>query len=204
MTGKDGPHITILAGKKGSGKTTLLLELLTTHGAYRSVYHEIVIISPTFERQFKDLWSKLDPDGITVHSEVSDGLVENLMNRSAETSLLVISDDCGEDWRKVSPKIMNKFISNSRHAKTSIVFLCQRILQVGPIVRTNADSYIVFQSMSFMELTCLYNHVSVCDKRTFLTKFSEATREHYSFFVASMIKGHVKCYSSFKTELLMQ
>lgn len=191
-----------LVGRKGSGKTQLCLKLLLE--PLRGVFDRIIIISPTFQAQFAQVWCKLDPKGVTVYEQVTEKLLLGILREQAEEGackLLLISDDNGEDWKHVSPILVNKLISNSRHLHISCLFLAQKMTQLPTIVRANSDVFCVFQATSWLEQTALFNEVATCDRRSFDLMFHSATKEQYSFLVASVIEGRLRFYRSFLDEI---
>ena len=151
----------VICSKKGSGKTTLLLKLLLDPGAYKGKYDRIIIISSTFEAQYAKVWSKLDPTGIQVESEVTDELLKEILQYQKEhqdKNLLVVSDD--QNWRTLDSKLVSFFVSNSRHARISMIFLTQCFTQISPPIRSQVDIAISFSSVSFTELVALFRVVS--------------------------------------------
>ena len=192
-----------LVGKKGSGKSKLCLKLLTTWGGLRGVFDRVVIISPTFKAQFASLWSAIDPHGLEVYEEVNEMLLEAIILHQSTSSdkALIISDDNGEDWRRVAPSVTNKLISNSRHLHISCLFLAQKMTQLPVIVRSNADVFAVFQANSHLEQTALFNEVSTVDRRTFDRMFQTATEEQYSFLVSAVLEGKLRFFKNFSTEI---
>ena len=181
--------VTLVVGRKGSGKSHLVVELLMSD--WCGLYHDIIIISPTFQAQFKGLWSKLSPKGIIVHESITDELVEQLMRQTAGSTrdTLLVLDDLGEDLRKMSQTVLNKLVSNSRHYRLSIVCLHQKLTQAPTIFRANTDSFISFASCSFLEREALWREISTVDRKTFNRIFAEATQQPHSFMVSTISKG---------------
>jgi hypothetical protein len=201
----DRPHITVVAGKKGSGKTHLACRLLLT--SFRFKYDHIIFVSPTFRAQYDGLWSKLSPDGITVYEQLTEQLIESIMktvSAKGNGSTLLILDDLGEEFRKISPRTVNMLVSNSRHYKLSIICLHQRLTQAPPILRANADVVIAFSACSFTEIECLWKMVATTQRKTFQLMFNDATQEPHSYLVSMVDKGgRLRFYKKdFKTELL--
>ena len=189
----------VICSKKGSGKTTLLLKLLLDPGAYKGKYDRIIIISSTFEAQYAKVWSKLDPTGIQVESEVTDELLKEILQYQKEhqdKNLLVVSDDQGENWRTLNSKLVSFFVSNSRHARISMIFLTQCFTQISPPIRSQADIVISFSSVSFTELVALCRVVSIMSMTRFRRMFFDVTQEPYSFLVMTS-KPTIDYYHNF-------
>lgn len=185
----DRPHITLLVGRKGSGKTHLLVRLLKE--AWCGVYDEIIIVSGTFVSQFEKVWSQLSPEGITVHETFDESFVEKFMAEqsvSTKNSLLIL-DDLGDDLRKISPSVINKLVSNSRHYKLSIIALHQKLTQAPTIIRGNADSIISFSACSFLEREALWKEISTVPRKEFQVLFNKATQKKHGFLVSTIDKG---------------
>ena len=180
----DRPHLTLICGKKGSGKSHLCCKLLLTSWRYK--YDDVIFVSPTFRSQFDGLWNKLSPDGIVVHETLTEDLVNNILasvSNNKQRKTLLVLDDCGEEFRKISPRVVNLLISNSRHYNLSIVCLHQRLLQSPPIVRSNADVVIAFAACSYQEIECLWKMVATVPRRQFQAMFAECTQTQNSFMV---------------------
>jgi hypothetical protein len=179
----------LILGRKGSGKSHLLVKLLKT--AWCGVYDEIIICSPTFKSQFKNLWSQLSPEGITVYKSLDAAFIEKLMADQSSSTInsLLILDDCGEDLRKISPSVINMLVSNSRHYKLSIIALHQKITQSPSVVRANMDSCLSFSACSFLEREALWKEVSTIPRKEFQQAFNSATQKKHGFLVSTIDKG---------------
>jgi hypothetical protein len=199
----DRPFLHLCCGAKGSGKTALCVRLLTT--SYRHRFTEITIVSPTFRSQFDGIWSRLSPEGIDVHEELTEAFIDSYLERVSKNKQpkLLICDDLGEEFRKVNQRKINQLVSNSRHYGLSFIFLHQKIVQSPPIVRSQADIICMFSSSSYQEIECLWTLVATVDKKTFRRMFAECTQKPFSFMVSTVTRGGLlKFYhSDFKTEI---
>ena len=72
----DRPFIQLLVGKKRSGKSMLCCKLLLT--SYRFCFDRIIFISPTFRAQHSTLWNQISPDGVEVHEQLTEQLVQKI------------------------------------------------------------------------------------------------------------------------------
>ena len=181
--------VTLVVGRKGSGKSHLVVELLMND--WCGLFHDIVIVSPTFQAQFKNLWSKLNPRGILVHESITDEFIEQLLKQTAcaTRDTLLILDDLGQDLRNIKQTTLNKLVSNSRHYRLSIICLHQKLTQSPTILRANADSIISFASCSYLEREALWREISTVDKKTFNLLFAQATDQPHSFMISTISKG---------------
>ena len=185
----DRPMVTLVVGRKGSGKSHLVVELLMSD--WCGVYHDIITISPTFQAQFKNLWSRLSPRGITVHEAITDEFIEQLLKQTSGSTkhTLLLLDDLGEDLRKMSQTVLNKLVSNSRHYRLSILSLHQKLTQAPTILRANCDSFISFASCSYLEREALWREISTVNKKDFNRMFAAATQQPHSFMVSTIDEG---------------
>lgn len=196
------PHITLICGTKGSGKSHLTCKLLLT--AWKGIYDEIIFVSPTFKSQLKILWSKLDPEGIECHEDLTDEFVLSFLNQQQVSTrrTLLILDDVGDQQRRLKGDAWNKLVSNSRHYDLSIICLHQKLTQSDTITRQNADTIICFPSASYQERECLYRERSSVDRKSFMQMFCSCTQKPYTFMCCTIKKSQLKFYmSDFKTEI---
>jgi hypothetical protein len=183
----------ILAGKPASGKTSLFIKLLTT--VWKGLFHKIILICPTFEAQFPTVWSQIGPEGVTVYKGgITSDLVEKMYKDSqkdaaAGRTTLVTIDDCGEQMRRIDPAIFSMWVSNSRHLKTSIVHLTQKLTFSPTCLRSQADCLICFPATSYLDREALYREFSLVDRKTFFALLQKATREKYSFMACCTQPG---------------
>jgi signal recognition particle GTPase len=189
----DKSHVTILAGRKGSGKTFLLVKLLKS--CWKDVYDHIIIVSPTFKQQ--EIWKTISKKGVTLYEDFDEdvlGKIEEQMRGYAHP--LLITDDIGEELSKVSPRKINKLVSNSRHGPYSIICLHQKLTQSPTIIREQTDTYIMFGSNSRRERDALFNEMSTMEPREFHNMIQHHTKDEYAFIIATSKKGQIKFYDS--------
>jgi hypothetical protein len=203
----DRPFITLIVGKKGSGKSVLCCNLLLT--TYRYLFDRIIIVSPTFRAQYGVLWHKISSDGIVVHEELNETIIQSVYDEvksNKDTATLLLLDDCGEELRKIEPRLVNLMVSNSRHYKLSILSLHQKLTQAPTILRGNADQIMMFGACSYLEREALYKEVSIVDRKTFMRIFNHATDEPHSFLCCVMSReGQLKFYKhDFETEIKIE
>ena len=195
------PHVTIILGKKGSGKTQLFLKLLLDQNGYCGRYDKIYFFSPTFRVQFRKTWSILNKKGIIVYEDVTAELLQKIIDGhepDGEDQVLVCFDDVGDSLKKIDSTVVSRFISNSRHARVSAVFLSQKLTYLPTLIRNDADVYISFAAISYLGVEALWREVSIVDKKTFMEIFREATEEQYSFLCCCTIGGKTALYKNCK------
>lgn len=195
--------MTIFIGRKGSGKSHLLCRLLKDKRAWRGIYDEIIFVSPTFRSQFEKLWSQLAPDGITVHEQLTEEFLTQLLQSQSNSTqdTLLILDDCGDDIKRISPSTINKLVSNSRHYKLSMISLHQKLTQAPTILRANADCVISFSASAFLEREALWREMAITDRKTFLAMFNTATEQKHSFLVCTLVDGRLRFFQGLEHEL---
>lgn len=190
---RDRSHRSLISGRAGSGKTQLFLKLIKT--VWKGVYNRVVIISPTFRAQFKEVWSQLSPEGLLVYPDGLDEALIKQLHKDCEgyaannQTTLVVIDDCGEMLRKIPPAAFSLWVSNSRHCKTSIVHLVQKITQSPTAFRSNCDCIIAFGATSMLDKEALYKELSTHDRKTFYQMFSKATEDKHSFMACCIQLG---------------
>ena len=189
------PTVIVISGRKASGKTVFTVDTLLNE--WRGVFDKIIIISPTLQNQ--SIWEKIDMQDIDTYDTVDDRLLNALMSeRTANYStsrMLVVFDDLGEDLRRCDIKVLNKLVSNSRHLQLSMCFLHQKVTQCHPIIRTNADTYVMFSSSSYTEREMLWKEVSVVDRKQFTDILNTACQEQYGALICSQSKGKMIMYN---------
>ena len=204
----DRPFIQLLVGKKGSGKSMLCCKLLLT--SYRFCFDRIIFISPTFRAQHSTLWNQISPEGVEVHEQLTETLVQKLYDElsakqscSCKKTTLLVLDDLGEELKKIEPRLINLLVSNSRHYRLSIISLHQKLTQCPTVIRGQVDSICMFGACSYLERECLYKEVSVVERKLFMKMFTEVTEKPHAFLVCSMSReGKLKFYESdFITEV---
>jgi hypothetical protein len=186
-------HATIIAGRKGSGKTQLFLKLIKT--VWKGVYTRVVIISPTFEAQFKDVFSQIDPAGLIVYTEGATVEIIEKIHKDCRVyaargeNTMVVIDDCGEQLRKIPPAAFSLWVSNSRHLLCSITHLVQKMTMSPTCLRSNVDCIIAFGATSMLDKEALYREMSTHDRKTFFAMFAKATEKQYSFMACCIQSG---------------
>jgi hypothetical protein len=164
-------------------------------GELKGLYHKIVLIAPTFEAQFATVWSQIGPEGVIVYKDgIDTDLVRKLhdtavIDAAAGRTTLVIIDDCGTELRAIDPVVFSLWIANSRHLRTSIYHLVQKITMSPPMFRSNCDTLLCFGATSHLDREALYREVSLVDRKTFFELFRKATREKYSFMACCIQPG---------------
>jgi hypothetical protein len=184
------------------------LKLLKT--IWKGVYNRIILISPTFKVQFREVWSQLSPEGITVYETIDDDLIKRLHLEcqgwaTKKESTLVIVDDCGQALRSIKPDAFSLWVSNSRHCLVSIVHLSQKLTYSPPIFRSNADTILAFGATSALDRDALWREFSIYDRKTFLALFEKATKKPFSFMACCLQRGGVPglFHSDLKTPLVL-
>lgn len=149
---------TILVGRSGCGKTTLLIKLLKQIRKEFGKKFEIILISPTAANQklyqeneeiFNDYFTMLDD---TVVQKIFDTNTRLLKRKKKSKELICVFDDVGEDqyFLKRKSKLTDLVIS-ARHRQIHLIFLVQKVKQIAPIYRLNADETYIFRPTSLPE-----------------------------------------------------
>ena len=150
----------LICGKRGSGKTTLLLNLLTTpkkEGGLLKEFDKIYLVSSTALKDSKldELVEELQRGG-TFYSDFSNDVMTEIMEDMEKTTslkkktphYLLILDDVISSLPKNTQKrqAYNKFLVSSRHYKSSMIVLTQRLNELSPLVRSQSDIVSYYRS----------------------------------------------------------
>lgn len=166
-----------------------------------NLYDEVLIVSPTFKYQ-KKAFAQLDPRGVLVYSRTLDSTVLRsiVMRRKLDPNrnVLLVLDDVGEVREPGSntfQKQLADFIFISRHLRTSVVFLQQKISSLPTSIRSQADFVLSFATMSTREKEALYNECCCAPTfKQFDALFTSKTSKPFSYIILSVQDGVPKIY----------
>lgn len=146
---------TLIIGRSGCGKTTLLIKLLKQIRSEFGKKFEILLISPTAANQdlykeneeiFDDYFTVLND---TVVQKIIDSAKRLNKRKRGKKELIAVFDDVGEDQYFLKRKNkLTDLVVTARHIHTHLIFLVQKVKQVAPIYRLNADEIYVFKPTS--------------------------------------------------------
>lgn len=201
----------LVVAKKGQGKTSLILSLLSTpkkqHGLLRE-FDRIYLVSPTAAND-----SKMDPlreeceQLGTFHSNLDNEVMGEIMEdidgfneawaagkKKRKPHVLLIMDDCLHALPKNTKRNQhfNKLMTCNRHINTSVLITTQRLNELSPLVRSQADIIMYFHSDNKKENEILKDTWNVRDDH-----LAEATRAPHSFMTISYMNGKPRYYSKF-------
>jgi len=174
-------------------------------------YNKIWIICPTFAED--DNWSFFDKyvkQGlIEVYPEVTENRLKKIWNQCKKKKIedkkqhfLIYFDDCtGQPAFKVNSEsgVMNQLFSKGRHANITLIIVVQKFTQASTIMRTNADAFLTFMTLSDSEKDYMYKEFGFGGKKNFITLLDESTREPYHhFYVNRQGAGAPEYYHNFK------
>ena len=157
-------------------------------------FDKIWIVCPTFAED--DNWSYFDKyvsDGdIEVLNEVSENKLKKIWNYCKKRKLedktvqfLIYFDDCtGQPAFKKNNEVgvMNQLFSKGRHANITLIIVVQKFTQASTIMRTNADAFLTFMTLSDTEKDHMYKEFGFGGKKKFIELLDKATREPYHHF----------------------
>jgi hypothetical protein len=166
-----------------------------------NLYDEVLIVSPTFKYQ-KKAFAQLDPRGVLVYSRTLDSSVlRNIaIRRKMEPgrNVLLVLDDVGEVREPGSntfQKQLSDFIFVSRHLRTSVVFLQQKLTSLPTAIRSQADFVLSFSTMAAREKEALYNECTCTPTfKQFDAIFTAKTSKPFSYIIVSVQDGVPKIY----------
>ena len=150
----------ILASKPGGGKSTLLMSLITNKQAYKKLFHNIFVFSPSLhtlenspldvlpEEQFYD---DLNDDTI---QEVYDKVHKN---KKKKYSTLLLLDDVQSSIKGHVETILKKMVFNRRHYGPLSIIITTQTYNVGiPLaIRKCADIIFFWATQNNKEKICI-------------------------------------------------
>jgi len=198
----------LIVGRKRSGKTTLALNLLDTpesKGGLKKKFDAIWLISPTAEADPKmsELVEELKTDG-HFWTEFNNEVQLDLMNKikmfnevwekKRKPHHLVIYDDVMAflPHNKKKGQAFNSFMTNQRHFKSSAIILAQRLNELNPLIRSQADLVSYFRQDNPKEDKIFSETFGVPPELIYA-----CTNEPHSFLTANFLHTPPKFYRQF-------
>jgi hypothetical protein len=198
----------LIVGRKRSGKTTLALNLLETPektGGLKKKFDAIWLISPTAENDPKmaDLVEELKEDD-RFWPEFNNEVQMDLMSRikafntnwekKKKPHHLVIYDDVMAflPHNRKKGQAFNGFMTNQRHFKSSALILAQRLNELNPLIRSQADVVSYFRQDNPKEDKIFSETFGVPPEL-----IHACTQEPHSFITANFLHTPPKFYKQF-------
>jgi hypothetical protein len=199
----------LVVGRKRSGKSTLALNLLDTPerlGGFKKKFDKIYLISPTAQHDPKmtELVDELMPEG-QFYGDFNDGIQRELMDKIKEGNAkykgkkkqphhLVIYDDVMTmlPSNRQKAQAFNTFITNQRHFKCSAMILAQRLNQLNPLVRSQADVVSYFRQDNPKE-DKIFEETFGIPRKT----IASCTKEPHSFLTVDFLHDTPQIYNKF-------
>jgi hypothetical protein len=198
----------LIVGRKRSGKTTLGLNLLETPvklGGLKKKFDKIWLISPTAKAdpKMKELVEELEEDG-QFFNEFNNQVQQDLMNsikefnnkwtKKTKPHHLVIYDDVMAflPHNKKKGQAFNSFMTNQRHFKSSAMILAQRLNELNPLIRSQADIVSYFRQDNPKEDKIFSETFGVPQDL-----IDVCTNEPHSFLTANFLHTPPKFYKQF-------
>jgi hypothetical protein len=168
---------------------------------WQDLYDQVIFVSPTFNYQNK-LFSQLDPKGVLVYNRslslaILQDIVARRKNNQDKTCLLVFDDvgEVREPGAQGFAKALSDFIFISRHLRTSVCFLQQKLSSLPTSIRSQADFVLSFATMSKREKEALYEECSVTPTyKEFDQIFTTKTSKPFSYIIISVQNGVPKIF----------
>jgi len=198
----------LISGSKGQGKTSLLLSLLSTpkkEGGLMKEFDRIYLVSSTARNDSKldELVEELESSG-TFHDEFSNEIQKEIMDditaynnnwkKKKKPHILVIYDDIIHTLptNRKKGQHFNKFMTCNRHMNASTVILTQRMSELSPLVRSQAD------------LICYFKNNNKKENQIFLDTFGVdedlmnfCCEDNHTFMTVSFMGGKPKYFKRF-------
>lgn len=198
----------LIVGRKRSGKSTLALNLLDTAeklGGLKKKFDKIWLVSPTAQSdpKFQELVEELSKED-QFFPEFNNQTQENIMQRiklfnshwtkKRKPHHLVIYDDVMAflPHNKKKGQAFNSFMTNQRHFKSSAMILAQRLNELNPLVRSQADIVSYFRQDNPKEDKIFSDTYGVP-----IELIAACTNEPHSFITANFLHCPPKFYKQF-------
>ena len=176
----------------------LCCKLLLT--SYRFCFDRIIFISPTFRAQHSTLWNQISPEGVEVHEQLTETLVQKLydelsakQNCSCKKTTLLVLDDLGEELKKIEPRLINLLVSNSRHYRLSIINLHQKLTRgiLGLTLNTTYTGTFITQLYLASPMNIDFISSQITDTNGYIV-YSGRDRpvNNQPFFICPVTEGH--------------
>jgi len=174
-------------------------------------FDKIWIICPTFAED--DNWSYFDSrveDGrVEVIGEVDENRLNRIWNlckneklKDRSKNFLIYFDDCtGQPAFKKNQEtgVVNQLFSKGRHANITLICVVQKFTQASTIMRTNADAFLTFMTLSDTEKDHMYKEFGFGGKKRFIEYIDASTIQPYHhFYVNRQGAGAPDYYHNFK------
>ena len=207
------PFIYLICGKRGSGKSSLLIRLLSTpheEGGLAKCFKNIILFSTTAanDPKYDELVSELQCEG-KFFTELTHETLEQAIDlckqeppkktkKKKKAISCIIFDDMisqipsNRSKKNELAKLFSKLVVGNRHYKIALIITTQRLLELNPLIRSQADIVSFYRSDNNKEDKCFEETYSVTSE---LLNF--CTKEHHSFITKSFLKGTAKIYKKF-------
>jgi hypothetical protein len=200
--------IYLVVGKKGSGKTNLVLSLFETpfsQGGFQKRFHKIFMVSPTARNDAKldELIEELER-GNSFYDEITNDVVKEILEdidtikaswtKKTKPEFCIIFDDCIHSLPSNRKRNMsfNKLMTTNRHYNTTVIIMSQRLNELNPLVRSQADVISMFRPDNKKEEETFIDTYNV-DETTLKMCFDE----NHSFITVSYLHGKPKVYKRY-------
>lgn len=200
--------IYLVVGKKGSGKTSLVLNLFNTpeeDGGFKKRFDKIFLVSPTAKNDYKmdEIVEELQNTG-GYYDEINNEIVEEILDnidtiksnwkKKSKPEFCIIFDDCIHQLpsNRKRGQAFNKLMTTNRHFKTTVLILSQRLNELNPLVRSQADVISYFRADNKKEDEIFIDTYGVNQE---ILDF--CFNQPHSFITVSYLHGKPKVYCRF-------
>lgn len=210
----DCPHRGIIVGASGSGKTSFLVSLYAHPDNLGKVFkgENIFIISGSLKEDIKlqkmIKFMEIPPENVhnrfseewlqTVYDMIKEDFNEAVEEKKKPEQTLIILDDVSfsGSLKDKESGIVSELACNSRKVCCSFVCTAQKYSQISTCVRNNAN-FGAFWNTTLKELDLIQLDWDYgTDKRNFIKKFREATKDKHSTFIVRKDKPRDEWYTS--------
>lgn len=196
------------------GKTTTFVKMFLDK--WVDQFHRVYIFCPTYKTD--DVWTDIDEHTrskkVKVFTYYDEQVIKKLWKYhharkiqlrqiGKREHVLFYFDDCGGEkgFRNVSEEgLLNNMSCKCNHADISLVICVQKLKQLAPTTRLNAEAFMTFNVSSELEMGAIYEDFGMpVPKAKFKKLLRDFTKEPYShYYVLRQGPGEPRYYQNFR------
>lgn len=156
------PFLVCAVAHTNSGKTTLLINLLLNEAAWNKVFHQVIVISPTVDRDSK--WDLIRNKRRFAHwdrtvQEELEQLIDSNAARDAPGRILILFDDFLGENLDLKTGFLADLATSFRHKHVSLIFSGQKMTALSTVIRANASHFFIWPATSGREVDTIVHEL---------------------------------------------
>jgi len=200
--------IYLCVGKKGSGKTSLILSLFNCpekDGGFKKRFDKIYLVSTTAlnDPKMDELVEELQKEG-TFYNQINNDVVKDIIedikhtkdnwSKKSKPEFCILFDDIIHNLpsNRKKGQAINELMTSNRHKNTCVCILSQRLNELNPLIRSQADVVSFFRSDNKKEDEIFTDTYNVSKE-----VLDYCVNEPHSFITVSYLHKKPKIYKRF-------